>query len=61
MVHFIGLPCDMTEVNRIAKKYQIPVIEDAATALGANFLDKKAGNLGTIGCFLLSYQTHNIA
>ena len=36
-VHYGGLPCDMKELNEIAKKYGIPVIEDAAHALGATY------------------------
>lgn len=36
-VHFAGLPCDMEEINRIAKEHNLKVIEDAAHALGANY------------------------
>jgi len=36
-VHFAGLPCDMPEIARIARKYNLVVIEDACHALGAGY------------------------
>lgn len=36
-VHYAGLPCDMNELHEIADEYNIPVIEDAAHALGATY------------------------
>lgn len=36
-VHYGGLPCDLKELKEIAKEYNIPVIEDAAHALGASY------------------------
>lgn len=50
-VHLFGRPCDMRTVMRIAKKHKLIVIEDAAEAHGATIGQKKAGSLGTIGCF----------
>ncbi len=50
-VHFAGLSCEMEAIQRIARKYQIPIIEDAAHAIGASFKDKKIGNIGDITCF----------
>ena len=38
-VHFAGLSCDMESINRIAKKYDLCIIEDAAHALGAKHHD----------------------
>ena len=35
-VHYGGIPCDMSEIKKIAKKYNVKVIEDAAQALGGN-------------------------
>ncbi len=40
-VHYGGLPCDMDELNAIGKEYGIPVIEDAAHAIGATYKGKK--------------------
>lgn len=45
VVHYGGLPCDMDEIWKLAEKYGIPVIEDAAHALGATYDGIKVGNL----------------
>jgi dTDP-4-amino-4,6-dideoxygalactose transaminase len=50
-VHLTGRMAEMFEINRIARKYNIPVIEDAAQAIGSLYNDKPAGSLGAIGCF----------
>jgi perosamine synthetase len=42
-VHYAGLPCDMDELHAIAHKWGIPVIEDAAHALGATYRGKPIG------------------
>ena len=50
-VHLYGHPTDMEEINKIAKKYNIFVIEDAAEAHGAEIKGKKVGGFGDIGVF----------
>jgi perosamine synthetase len=50
-VHIYGHPCDMDEINQIAKRYNLKVIEDAAEAHGAEYKGKKCGSLSDIGCF----------
>ncbi|WP_413561332.1 DegT/DnrJ/EryC1/StrS family aminotransferase [Bdellovibrio sp. HCB209] len=50
-VHLYGIPCDMDEINKIAKQYSLVVIEDAAQAQGANYKGKYAGNLGDAAAF----------
>lgn len=45
VVHYGGLPCDMDEIWKLAEEYGIPVIEDAAHALGATYDGVKVGNL----------------
>ncbi len=50
-VHLTGRVCDMNKINKIAKKYKIPVIEDAAQSIGSKFRGKPSGSHGTIGCF----------
>ena len=50
-VHLNGRVCEMDEIMKIAKKYNLIVIEDAAQALGASFQGKMAGSFGLTGCF----------
>jgi perosamine synthetase len=50
-VHLYGHPSDMEEINKIAKEYNIFVIEDAAEAHGAEVNGKKVGGLGDAGIF----------
>jgi UDP-2-acetamido-2-deoxy-ribo-hexuluronate aminotransferase len=49
-VSLYGQPADMDEINAIAKKYDLVVIEDAAQSFGASYKGKKSCNLSTIGC-----------
>lgn len=50
-VHLYGQACQMDEINAIAKKYNLKVIEDAAQAHGALYRGKKVGNLGDAAGF----------
>ena len=51
VMHYAGFACDMPEILRIAEKYNLAVIEDAAHAIGAS-LDRKAlGTWGDVGCY----------
>ncbi len=52
-VHEFGLCCDIREVSAIAAKHGLPVIEDAACALGATDDGKHAGTFGQFGSFSL--------
>lgn len=47
-VYTLGCPADMDEISRIAKKYELPIIVDAAAAIGAKYKGKEIGELGTI-------------
>src|SRR5262245_46777160 len=49
-VSLYGQPADMDEINAIAERHGLAVIEDAAQSLGATYKDRKSGNLSTIGC-----------
>jgi len=50
-VHLDGRMCNMEKIMRVAKKYNLFVIEDAAQAIGAKFKGKSAGSWGNTGCF----------
>lgn len=50
-VHIYGHPCNMEPINKIAKKYNLWVVEDAAEAHGAEYYGRKTGSLGDVGCF----------
>ena len=50
-VHLYGLPADMKEIQKIADKYSIPVIEDAAEAHGAEYDGEKVGSFGVAASF----------
>jgi UDP-2-acetamido-2-deoxy-ribo-hexuluronate aminotransferase len=49
-VSLYGQCADMDAINDIAKKHNIPVIEDACQSFGATYNGKKSCNLSTIGC-----------
>ena len=51
VVHLFGHPCDMKNIKRIARKYNLKIIEDCAQAHGAEYNGKKCGSLGDIACF----------
>jgi dTDP-4-amino-4,6-dideoxygalactose transaminase len=62
-VHLFGLCCDMSSVLEIAERFQLPVIEDAAQALGAEYpfqkTTAKAGTMGATGTFSF-YPSKNL-
>ncbi len=57
-VHLYGMPYKVKEINAIAKKYDIPVIEDSAEALGSTYFGQKCGSLADLG--ILSFNGNKI-
>lgn len=57
-VHLYGMPAKMKEILHIAGRYNIPVVEDAAEALGSVYNGKACGALGTLG--ILSFNGNKI-
>lgn len=51
LVHLYGMPSKMDEIMIISKKYKIPIIEDAAEAIGSTYRGKSMGTFGEIGIF----------
>jgi perosamine synthetase len=58
VVHWGGYPCDMDEINQIAKDNNIIVIEDAAHAIGAEYKGNFIGNLSDFTCFSFQAIKH---
>ena len=57
-VHLYGMPAKMDEINAIAQKYNIPILEDAAEALGSRYKGQMCGTLGNYGA--LSFNGNKI-
>lgn len=57
-VHLYGMPYKVNEINAIAEKYGIPVVEDSAEALGSTYFNKACGSLSDFG--ILSFNGNKI-
>ena len=57
-VHLYGMPYKVEEINAIAAKYEIPILEDSAEALGSTYKGQKCGTFGAIG--VLSFNGNKI-
>lgn len=57
-VHLFGMPYQVDEVTAISKKYEIPVVEDSAEALGSSYKNQKCGTFGDFG--ILSFNGNKI-
>ena len=58
VVHLYGMPAKMDEITAIARHYGIPVLEDAAEALGSTYKGRKCGTIGDFGA--LSFNGNKI-
>ena len=57
-VHVYGNPCNMDEILRIKKKYDLLLIEDCCEAMGAKYKDKTIGSFGDVGTFSFYFSHH---
>ena len=59
-VHLFGQMADMDPIMKVADKYKLTVIEDAAQSVTSTYKGKKAGSIATAGCFSF-YPSKNLA
>jgi len=59
-VHIAGFPCNMEAIATLANEFNLKVVEDAAHAIGTEYLGEKIGNFSDITCFSF-YATKNLA
>jgi dTDP-4-amino-4,6-dideoxygalactose transaminase len=57
-VHLYGMPFKVEEIQGVANKYEIPILEDSAEALGSTYKGQKCGTFGSIG--VLSFNGNKI-
>ena len=57
-MHYGGLPCDIDELQSLAKKNNIPLIEDAAHAIGATYKKKPIGSISDFTMFSFQAIKH---
>jgi dTDP-4-amino-4,6-dideoxygalactose transaminase len=59
VVHLYGLAADMDPIMEFARKKNLPVVEDSAQAIGAEYKGRRTGSLGDVACFSF-YPTKNL-
>ena len=58
VVHYAGVGCEMDTIMAIAKKYRLPVVEDAAQGVMSTYKGQALGTIGTLGCYSF-HETKN--
>ncbi len=58
LVHLYGMPAQLDEIREVAARYEVPVIEDAAEALGSTYRGQQCGTFGALG--VLSFNGNKI-
>ncbi|MBO4746087.1 MAG: dTDP-4-amino-4,6-dideoxygalactose transaminase, partial [Alphaproteobacteria bacterium] len=58
-VHYAGVACEMDTIMAIAKKHNLPVVEDAAQAFGSFYKGRPCGTIGDMGCYSF-HETKNV-
>lgn len=58
VVHYAGVACEMDTIMSIAKKYNLPVVEDAAQGVMSTYKGRALGTIGTLGCYSF-HETKN--
>lgn len=58
LVHNFGMPAQLDEIVSVATRYEIPIVEDAAEALGSRYNGKHVGTFGSLG--ILSFNNNKI-
>jgi pyridoxal phosphate-dependent aminotransferase EpsN len=58
LVHLYGMPAQLQQIRELTDRYQVPLIEDAAEALGSTYQGKPLGGFGTMG--ILSFNGNKI-
>jgi dTDP-4-amino-4,6-dideoxygalactose transaminase len=58
-IHYAGVPADMDQLNAIAERHKLFLVEDAAQALGSKYKGRKAGSIGHLAAFSF-HETKNI-
>jgi dTDP-4-amino-4,6-dideoxygalactose transaminase len=60
VVHYAGASCDLDAALEICQRHNIPLLEDAAQAIGAGYKGRPLGTIGSLGCFSF-HETKNIS
>ena len=58
VVHLYGMVADMDPIMKIAKRHKLYVVEDCAQCVGGVYKGRKAGSIGTVGCFSFCQAKH---